>query len=250
MVIKKCVICGKEFDARNSAITCSKECSKENTRQYKRQYYQDNEHYRQDRRQYYQDNKEYIQQRHRQYYQDNKESFQQRSKKYYQDNKKAYQQRNKKYYQDNKEHLKQYARHYRQDNKDKCRQYNAQKKKREVNKLIKQYDGDLEKILENIPSGWHLREAQMRVWFDESYYDGIMAKIESTPRCEITGETDDLEIHHLYSFNTHPKLGNKVTNMVRVAKWIHILFHKEYGYGDNTLEQWEEFMDKHNFSYI
>jgi hypothetical protein len=85
----------------------------------------------------------------------------------------------------------------------------------------------------------------MRVWFNESYYDGIIAKIESTPYCEVTGETDNLVIHHLYSFNTHPELGNDLTNMVRITETVHKAFHKEYGYGNNTPQQWEEFVNNY-----
>lgn len=84
----------------------------------------------------------------------------------------------------------------------------------------------------------------MRVWFGESYYDGVMVKIESTPVCEVTGEkTNDLVIHHLYSFNTHPELGADPNNMVRVCNDIHKKFHSIYGKGNNTPDQWFEFVE-------
>ena len=38
MVIKECVVCGKEFDAKGNRKTCNKECSKEHIRQYHKQY--------------------------------------------------------------------------------------------------------------------------------------------------------------------------------------------------------------------
>ena len=83
----------------------------------------------------------------------------------------------------------------------------------------------------------------MQVWFNESYADGIIAKIKSTPVCEVTGEKNNLVIHHLYSFNTHPELGNDLANMVRINADIHKAFHKAYGYGNNTPEQWVEFLE-------
>lgn len=36
---------------------------------------------------------------------------------------------------------------------------------------------------------------------------------------------------------------------VCICKDIHILFHKEYGYGDNTMEQWENFVSNYNKGY-
>ncbi len=71
MVIKQCVICGKEFDTKDrtyNAKTCSKECSIIRKKQYDKQHYQDNYEYRlQYQRQYYQDNREHKLQYQRQY---------------------------------------------------------------------------------------------------------------------------------------------------------------------------------------
>ena len=33
--------------------------------------------------------------------------------------------------------------------------------------------------------------------------------------------------------------------MVRITEEVHKAFHEEYGYGDNTPEQWEEFVSNY-----
>lgn len=92
-------------------------------------------------------------------------------------------------------------------------------------------------------------------------------------KCVITGEEFD-DIHHLYSFNL---ILNETLNQIHiddresiddytndelelilhtfksiqdcyplgvcVNKKIHTLFHQEYGYGNNTPEQWDEFVE-------
>lgn len=251
MVIKQCIICGEEFNANGGANVCSDECRKERDKQYRRQYYQANkEEIKNKRKKYYQNNKEKVLKSIKKYHKDNREKILKQRKQYRQDNKEHIEQYREQYYQKNREKVlesnKKSSKKYYQNNRDVILLKQAAYKKERVSELIKQYDGDLDKILEKVPTRWHLREAQMQVWFNESYYDGIIAKIEFTPCCEVTGEKDNLVIHHLYSFDTHPELGNDPTNMVRIHEKVHKEFHKRYGYGNNTVEQWEVFIKKYN----
>lgn len=62
--------------------------------------------------------------------------------------------------------------------------------------------------------------------------------------CQITGKRGvELCVHHLYSYNKYKCLRTVLDNGITVSKEIHELFHKTYGRGDNTLEQWEEFIE-------
>lgn len=99
--------------------------------------------------------------------------------------------------------------------------------------------------------------------------------------CAITGKRSNIIVHHIRSFNLLIKetidtldfqlkddpneytqeeltefvevfmdIQNYYNAYVCITEDIHKLFHKEYGYGDNTEEQWEEFVTNyHNGKY-
>ena len=61
--------------------------------------------------------------------------------------------------------------------------------------------------------------------------------------CQITGKRGvELCVHHLYSYDKYRCLRTVMENGITVSKEMHELFHKKYGRGNNTLEQWEEFI--------
>ena len=94
-------------------------------------------------------------------------------------------------------------------------------------------------------------------------------------KCELTGRTDNLIVHHVRSFNLvldevlkefNIKADDNMSNyddaflkqvlyrfreiqnkypVVLIHEDIHKLFHHEYGYGYNTEEQWNEFVERH-----
>ena len=64
--------------------------------------------------------------------------------------------------------------------------------------------------------------------------------------CQITGiKGGKLVMHHLNSYNSDKEHRTDVNNCITLLKEVHKLFHKEYGYGNNTKEQFEEF--KHRY---
>lgn len=98
--------------------------------------------------------------------------------------------------------------------------------------------------------------------------------------CCITGEHSNLIIHHCRSFNllmqetidilnfeikdnfsdytdeelnyfldTFLNLQTYYNEYVCITETIHKLFHKHYGYGDNTMEQWNEFVYRYKNNY-
>lgn len=111
-----------------------------------------------------------------------------------------------------------------------------------IAELNKRYDGDLELILKDCPTAWLIREAIMQVEYGKSYVEAMYQKRQVNPVCEVTGESSDLVIHHLDSFNLHPEKGADLDNLVVVTKEVHKAFHNQFGWGNNTREQWEMFV--------
>lgn len=98
--------------------------------------------------------------------------------------------------------------------------------------------------------------------------------------CSISGKRSNIIVHHCRSFNTimeevielldfpiYDDLDDYTDDQLNefaetfldlqdyygeyacVSNDIHILFHKEYGYGNNTQEQWDEFVNRYKSGY-
>lgn len=64
--------------------------------------------------------------------------------------------------------------------------------------------------------------------------------------CQITGRISksDLVVHHLNGYNWDKDNRTNPDNAITLCKSIHKLFHRLYGYGNNTEEQFENFLMK------
>lgn len=63
-------------------------------------------------------------------------------------------------------------------------------------------------------------------------------------KCQITGKGGHLEVHHIESMNKNLSKALDESNVITLHVDIHKEFHKIYGYGDNTRQQFEEFISK------
>lgn len=59
-------------------------------------------------------------------------------------------------------------------------------------------------------------------------------------KCNVRG--GELNAHHLNAYNVFPELRYTVSNGVTLCQPCHISFHKDYGFGYNTVEQFAEWL--------
>ena len=64
--------------------------------------------------------------------------------------------------------------------------------------------------------------------------------------CQITGKTSNLVAHHLEGYNWCKEKRFDVDNGITLHVSIHKCFHHFYGYGNNTKEQFKEFVENYN----
>lgn len=62
-------------------------------------------------------------------------------------------------------------------------------------------------------------------------------------KCALTGSTEDLQVHHLYNWAHYPDRRYDPTNGVVLTKELHTRFHRVYGKGYNTADQYLAFAE-------
>jgi hypothetical protein len=74
------------------------------------------------------------------------------------------------------------------------------------------------------------RAFESNVW---KYYNG---------QCAITGETIDLNVHHLYGAKDYEYFQYIDLNGILISKTLHVAFHNRFGYRNNTIHQFKDFL--------
>ena len=82
-------------------------------------------------------------------------------------------------------------------------------------------------------------------WTSNSEARRVRVKVfrRDNKTCQCCGlKKRDINAHHLFSRNTHPELIYEESNLITLCKECHTEFHTKYGFGNNTPEQYEEFI--------
>ncbi|NYV68843.1 HNH endonuclease [Bacillus sp. Gen3] len=64
--------------------------------------------------------------------------------------------------------------------------------------------------------------------------------------CQVCKSEENPEVHHVYSFKAHEELRTNPNNGITLCNGCHVDFHRKYGYGDNTLEQFIDWLTNEN----
>jgi HNH endonuclease/NUMOD3 motif len=91
-------------------------------------------------------------------------------------------------------------------------------------------------------------EERERIRATSEYWEWRKAVYErDNYTCQCCGDNrgGNLVAHHLYSYSDYPTLRTDLENGVTLCKDCHISFHKQYGFGKNTKEQFIEFLKTH-----
>lgn len=75
------------------------------------------------------------------------------------------------------------------------------------------------------------------------YYEFVRAVLERDRyECVICGSNEKVNVHHIDSYDWAKDKRTDINNGITLCKEHHMQFHKEYGYGKNTSEQFSEFI--------
>lgn len=82
--------------------------------------------------------------------------------------------------------------------------------------------------------------------FSDPNYIIFMKKVlaRDSYKCQCCGDINNLEVHHLDGYNWCKEKRTDETNGISLCVNCHANFHSKYGRGDNTKEQFEEWIGK------
>ena len=80
--------------------------------------------------------------------------------------------------------------------------------------------------------------------YEERYKAFRNAVFARDKKCVVCGSTNKKVVHHLDGYANNPDKRTDVNNAVTLCECCHKEFHRIYGYGNNTKEQFKEFKEE------
>ena len=121
-----------------------------------------------------------------------------------------------------------------------CRKYRAKNRRAKVKSYVDKtkIDSRPKKSYTNDPD--YYRDAEYQKWaFEVKKRDKWTCQ---NPACG--SKVREMHAHHLEAWNRAPDLRYDVSNGITLCQKCHMRFHYAYGFGDNTREQFEEWIEK------
>lgn len=69
------------------------------------------------------------------------------------------------------------------------------------------------------------------------------ALIRANHHCEITGKSDNIQVHHIKPVKNFPQLACDENNMIVMDRNLHLKFHLRYGV-NYSLDDWNGFIEE------
>ena len=129
---------------------------------------------------------------------------------------------------------------YNEESKNTRKSNSARKRQKNREELLKVFNNDKEELYKTLVQ----KNIFSNVRETEEYTEAVREYKRLHKSCELTGKIGKLVLHHKASVNSNPELACDKNNFVVITEEIHKSFHKQYGYGNNTPEQWNEFVNK------
>ena len=63
-------------------------------------------------------------------------------------------------------------------------------------------------------------------------------------KCDICGSKKIKQVHHLESYANNKHLTTDINNGACLCQNCHVKFHKQFGFGNNTIEQYNQFKEE------